>query len=78
MVLPLPQAMGSTRNMLASLGLRWWQHMIVIGVHELCRAAEVTGPTKAALHPAFDYVHRMLPFRSHCTEDDLSSKSHLQ
>jgi len=44
--------MGNTRNMLASPCLRWWQHMIVRGVHEHCRAAEVTGPTKAVLTPS--------------------------
>ena len=44
--------MGSTRNMLASLGLRWWQHMIIRGVHEHCTAAEVTGPRNAVLTPS--------------------------
>jgi hypothetical protein len=51
-VFPLPEAMGSTRNMLASLGLRWWQHIIVRGVHKHCIAAEVTSPTKAVFTPS--------------------------
>ena len=51
-MLPLPEAMGSTRNMLASLGLRWWQHTILSGVHEQRTAVEVTGPTKAVLTPS--------------------------
>ena len=36
--------MGST--VLASLGLRWCQHMIVTGLDEHCIAAEVFGSTK--------------------------------
>jgi hypothetical protein len=40
---------GGTGNILASLGLRWWQPMIVIGLHEHCRAAEVTISKKAIL-----------------------------
>jgi hypothetical protein len=43
--------MGSTRHMLASLGLRSWQHIIVKGLHEHCMAAEVTGFRKTILVP---------------------------
>ena len=32
--------------MLASLGFRWWQHMIVRGLHKNCTAAEVMDSTK--------------------------------
>ena len=31
-----PDAMGSTWNMLASSGLRWWQRVFVRGMHEHC------------------------------------------
>jgi hypothetical protein len=37
--------------MLASLGLRWWQHIIVRGLHEHCIAVEVIGSTKTILTP---------------------------
>jgi hypothetical protein len=33
--------MESILNMLSSLGLRWWQHVIVRGLHEHCITAEV-------------------------------------
>ena len=45
-VLPLPEVMGSTWNLLASLGLWWWQHMIVKDLNEHCKPAEVTGCRK--------------------------------
>jgi hypothetical protein len=42
---------GKYINMLASLGLRRWQHMIVKGLHEHCTATEVTGCIKTILIP---------------------------
>jgi hypothetical protein len=37
--------------MLASLGLRWWQHMIVTGLHEHSVAAEIIGYIKIIFNP---------------------------
>jgi hypothetical protein len=53
-VLLPPEAKGSKWNMLPSLGLRWWRHMIVKVLHEHwiqvvicdCIAAEATGYRK--------------------------------
>ena len=39
--------------MLDFLGLRWWQHMLVKGLHEHSIAAEVIGSTKTILIPTF-------------------------
>jgi hypothetical protein len=39
--------------MLASLGLRWWQHMIVRGLKEPCISAEVNGCRKLSLYQGF-------------------------
>jgi hypothetical protein len=47
MVLPLPEATGSTQHRLASLGLRLLQHMIVTILHDHCTAAEMIGSKKA-------------------------------
>lgn len=53
-MLPQSEAKGRIQNMLAALGLCWWQHIIVKGLHEHCIqveicdsiAAEVPGTTK--------------------------------
>lgn len=50
-LLPLPAAMGSTWNMLASLGLRWWQGRIVRGLHEPCLTVAVIFSRKTIFVP---------------------------
>jgi len=56
-VQPLPEGAEGTRNMLASLGLRWGQYTIVRGLHEKRITDEVTGCIKTLLIPGFIYVH---------------------
>jgi hypothetical protein len=41
--------MGSAQNMLPSIDLRWWHHVIVRVLHEHCIAEEVTDCIKAIL-----------------------------
>ena len=60
--------------MLSSLGLRWWQHMIIRGLLEHCIVAEVTSCKKLSLYLGFSYVSEILPFPSKCEEDDFRSK----
>ena len=60
------------------LGLRWWQRLIVRGLHGHCIAAEVAGSRKSLLTPSvqlrpWDFAF----FFSNCAEDDLQSKSRL-
>ena len=50
-VLPLPEAIGFTWNLLAFLGLSWWQHMIVRGLHKRFTAVEVTGCIRSVFIP---------------------------
>jgi len=64
-------------NTLASLGLRWWQHMIVRGLHKHCTAVEVLALEKLSLYPGFSYVHQVLLFHSNGAEEDFRSKSLL-
>jgi hypothetical protein len=54
-MLPLLEAMENTWNMVASLGLPWWHHMIVRGLHEHCSAAEVIGSRKTMRIPRIRY-----------------------
>jgi hypothetical protein len=68
---------GKFMNTLASLGLRWWQHMIVMGLHKHCTTAEVLAMEKLSLYPGFNYVHLILLFHSNMAEDDFRSKSLL-
>ena len=49
--MPLPDAFGSTWNMLTSLGLQLWQHMIVRDLRQHCITAEVTGYGETILIP---------------------------
>jgi hypothetical protein len=42
---------GKYMKYVRSLGRRWWQHVIVIGLHEHCVAAEVIGSKKTILNP---------------------------
>jgi len=42
-VLPLPDTMGITQNVLAFLDLRWWQHMIMTDFEGHCIAVEFIG-----------------------------------
>jgi hypothetical protein len=67
--------MGSTRNILASLGLWCWQHMIVRGLYEHCIAAEYICCRKTILIPRISYVHQILQFLSNCVEHNFLSKS---
>jgi hypothetical protein len=76
-VLPLPKAMESTRNILASLSLQWWQNINVKDLHEHCIAAEVIDSRKAILNSGFSYVPHKLLFSKNCIEDDFRSKSLL-
>jgi len=76
-VLPLHETMGSAWNILASLGLWWWQHMIVRGLYEHCIAAEYIFCRKTSLIPRISYVHHILPFLSNCVEHNFLSKSHF-
>jgi hypothetical protein len=64
-VLLLPEAMRSTCNVLSSLGLRWWQHMIVRRLHEHCIAAELIGYRKTVLIPKTQLCpsHPTTPFK---------------
>jgi hypothetical protein len=50
-VLLLPEAMGTTLKIFSSpsLGLQWWQHMIVKALDEHCIATEVADSTKTVL-----------------------------
>jgi hypothetical protein len=73
-----PRSHESTWNMSASLGLRWWQHVILSSLHEYCIAAKVTGSRKKlSLYQVFSYVHQILPFRPKSAEDDCRSISLL-
>ena len=51
--------------MLDSLDLRWWQHMVVKGLHEHGIAAEVNGSRKTILIPTLQLCSSGLttPFR---------------
>jgi len=64
-------------NTLASLGLRWWQHMSVRGLHKHCTVAEVLALEKLPVYPRFSYVHQVLLFHSHGAEEDFRSKRHM-
>ena len=46
-VLPLPEAIGSTQHTLASLVLRLWPHMIITALHKHRAAAEIIGSREA-------------------------------
>ena len=48
---PLTEAVGCSWNTLASLGLRWWQYMIVWGWEGHWLETEVTSSRKADLSP---------------------------
>ena len=74
---PLPEGAEGIRNMLASLGLRWWQYTIVKDLHEHSIAAEVTGSIKTFLIPGFSYVHQMLLFASDYAENCFPSNLRL-
>jgi hypothetical protein len=68
-------------NVLASLGLRWWQHLIMEDFHEHwiqmlncdCIAAEVAASRKAT-YPIINNYIRASPFPSNCAEDDFRPK----
>jgi hypothetical protein len=51
LIVLLPDAIGSTLNMLASLGPHRWQHIFVWSLNEHCIAAEDTGSRKTILLP---------------------------
>ena len=64
-------------NTLASLGLRWWQHISVRGLHMRCTVAEVLALEKLSLYTGFSYVHQVLLFHSYGAEEYFRSKRHL-
>ena len=43
------ESQGKINEILASFGLRWWQHMLVIGLYEHCIATDVNGSIKTVL-----------------------------
>jgi len=50
-VLRLQEAVGGTRNLLSSFGLRWWQQMLQNGLRQHFISDEVTGCRKTVLTP---------------------------
>ena len=74
MLLPLHEIMGSAWNVLASLGLRWWQHIIVRGLYEHCVAAEYICCRKTILILRISYVHQIVPFLSNCARTQFPIK----
>jgi hypothetical protein len=76
--LTLLAVIKSAWNMLCSFCLQWWQHTIVIALHERCKTAEVIGCRIATVIPRVRYVHQILPFPSKCAEDYFRLKLRLQ
>jgi hypothetical protein len=71
-VLHLADAMESTRNKLASFGLRWWQRIIVRGLHKHCIAAGFIGSRKTILIPRIQLrpSHPSIHFKLQKTNSD--------
>ena len=67
--------MCSAWNILASLGLWWWQHIIVRDLYEHCIAAEYIWCRKTILIPKISYVHQILTSLSNCVGHNFLSKS---
>ena len=51
--------------MLASLGLRWWQYMIISGLHMYYKTVEITGSRKTILLPSIQLCpsRPIIPFK---------------
>jgi len=64
-MLPLTKAVGNAWNMLPSLGLRWWQHMIVKCFNEDWIAPEFTACNRTVLIPIIHLglVDLAIPFK---------------